>query len=323
MKHTLLIAAIGVVMPPAFAGPELLPVHGTRYATYNVATGELTPACGPERHGDVIWASSRHTTWYWGSYRHGWAVLDWADLPAPGFVDGFQFAYGTDYVGTFDAIIWFYAEDNGWNSADRVPLAGFRIVDVPGADPDTGYASWVITVDLEGTGYEFALYGADLDASRFPGPDWSYLYWFDELPADSVTGPIISGDANDPTAYGQEHAFDTYAPADPCDLPGTYTGTWWFSGDPYCQHYLELYGAYVTTECPSPGDAGKYCWADIDGSGDCLVGTADLAQLLSNYGMTGDAKRLDGDVEPYPWGDGDVDLADLAELLSQYGDDCN
>ena len=75
--------------------------------------------------------------------------------------------------------------------------------------------------------------------------------------------------------------------------------------------------------CPEPGDSGHYCTADIDGSADCLVALTDLAKLLSNYGATTGMTREDGDVEPYPGGDGDVDLGDLAELLSQYGDDCN
>lgn len=74
--------------------------------------------------------------------------------------------------------------------------------------------------------------------------------------------------------------------------------------------------------CPNPGDSVNYCGADIDGSGDCIVNLADLAQLLANYGMTTGATHEDGDLEP-PGGDGDIDLADLATLLGQYGDDCN
>jgi hypothetical protein len=78
--------------------------------------------------------------------------------------------------------------------------------------------------------------------------------------------------------------------------------------------------------CPEPGFAGKFCWADIDCDQhpcDCIVGLADLQKLLSNYGTTTGATHEDGDVEPAPNGDGDVDLGDLQELLSQYGDNCN
>ena len=45
---------------------------------------------------------------------------------------------------------------------------------------------------------------------------------------------------------------------------------------------------------------------------------ADLAQLLSNYGMPSGAVYEDGDLDA----DGDVDLADLAGLLSVYGTTC-
>ena len=56
---------------------------------------------------------------------------------------------------------------------------------------------------------------------------------------------------------------------------------------------------------------------DLDGDND--IDLADLAQLLSNYGMTSGAIYEDGDLD----GDGDVDLADLAALLSVYGTTCD
>jgi hypothetical protein len=48
------------------------------------------------------------------------------------------------------------------------------------------------------------------------------------------------------------------------------------------------------------------------------VDLEDLAILLSNYGVTGDATYTDGDLD----GEGDVDLTDLARLLSAYGTNC-
>jgi hypothetical protein len=78
----------------------------------------------------------------------------------------------------------------------------------------------------------------------------------------------------------------------------------------------------ASQDCPNPGGSGNYCTADIDGSGDCIVNLTDLAQLLSNYGITSGALPEQGDIEP-PGGDGDVDLSDLAAMLNQYGDDCN
>jgi len=58
------------------------------------------------------------------------------------------------------------------------------------------------------------------------------------------------------------------------------------------------------------------CLGDFDGNH--RVDLADLANLLSFYGMTSGAVYTDGDMD----GDEDVDLADLAELLSNYGDIC-
>ena len=51
---------------------------------------------------------------------------------------------------------------------------------------------------------------------------------------------------------------------------------------------------------------------------DNAVDLSDLAQLLGNYGTSGEAFYEDGDLDA----DGDVDLADLAALLSVYGTIC-
>ncbi|RMF75632.1 MAG: hypothetical protein D6744_13210, partial [Planctomycetota bacterium] len=55
--------------------------------------------------------------------------------------------------------------------------------------------------------------------------------------------------------------------------------------------------------------------ADFDGSG--AVDLADLAVLLSNFGMTG-ATFSDGDID----GDGGVSLADLALILNMFDASC-
>lgn len=59
-----------------------------------------------------------------------------------------------------------------------------------------------------------------------------------------------------------------------------------------------------------------YCFGDLDGDFD--IDLADLAQLLSNYGMPTGARYVDGDLDL----DGDVDLSDLAALLAVYGATC-
>lgn len=67
--------------------------------------------------------------------------------------------------------------------------------------------------------------------------------------------------------------------------------------------------ALVGQSVPCPGDL----------NGDGQVDIADLAQLLSNFGMAAGATPEDGDSD----GDGDVDIADLAFLLSNFGVNCN
>lgn len=61
---------------------------------------------------------------------------------------------------------------------------------------------------------------------------------------------------------------------------------------------------------------GTMLFADL--SQDEVVGIADLATLLSNYGATTGMGYWDGDLDY----DGDIQIADLALLLSVYGDAC-
>jgi len=59
------------------------------------------------------------------------------------------------------------------------------------------------------------------------------------------------------------------------------------------------------------------CPGDVNHDG--IVDLSDLAQLLGNYNLTGEATCEDGDLD----GDEDVDLNDLAALLTVYGDTCD
>ena len=97
-----------------------------------------------------------------------------------------------------------------------------------------------------------------------------------------------------------------------------------------CEFYCDFDGDQVYTVVPGEMSSTVYVWpgttgyvsasvtnplapGDLDSDGD--VDLTDLAELLSNYGMTGGAKYEDGDLD----GDSDVDLSDLAGLLGNYG----
>jgi len=324
MKRVLIVAAICAVAAPALASPELLPVMGKNYAVYNVVTKDVTPTPGPVRYGDPVWSSTNDSGWYFGSYNYGWTVLDWGDVGTPGvgvYIDGWQFAYATSVyggAGTLDCVMLFLANENGFNSADKQFLAGFIVEDLPGRGAD--YNAWIVTVDLEGTGYEFTIDGPDLDSDNLV--DFGYTYWFLNIPT-SATGPLISGDTNTVNnPPGCEDAFDAYL--DPNLPPASYGGTWWFGGDPFAQFYLELYEGNAANQpqpgCENPGGSGNYCTADVECGThpcDCIVNLADLSYLLADYGCTSGCGAADLD------GDGDVDLADLSAMLQQYGDNCN
>lgn len=341
MKRLLIVAAIALIAAPALAGPDILPVKGVNTGTYDLATGKMSPVPA-ERMGNSIWAVSADVPWYSSSYDEGHVILDWGDLADDGIGDpgteigGFIFAYATDLMmpELIDVIIVFYGDDNGFNSNGRVFMAGYRITNLP-----TGTAvgnGWIVTIDLESQALEFDLLGNDLDTDGLM--DFSYTYWFQNLPAGSATGPSMAYDPNitPPLAPGCEDAFDRFS--DPNLVPLSYVGTYWFGGppNPYAQFYMELFDManQPPDGCPYPG-GGEYCEADIvpndgdglwnyDNDGDCIISLADLAQLLGSYGTTTGATREDGDVDPpHPnGGDGDVDLADLATVLGQYGDDC-
>jgi hypothetical protein len=338
MRCSALAVAVLMTMP-ALGGPELLSAKGIRHGVYDWTTGRLMPGPVERDLGESIWKCAEDTGWFYDSHAYGWIVLDWGDIhpgrePDRVHVGGFSFGYATDLMmpHRIDAIVFFYADDDGYNTYTRVAMAGYVFPNLPtGTGPESN--SWIITLDLESAG-GFYLQGNDLDGDELI--DFSYTYWFRNLPG-GATGPLLAYDPNvsPPLAPGAEDVFDAYT--DPNLSAGSYVGSYSLGGDPFAQFFLEVFamandfsgGDY----CRYPGDSGKYCEADIwpntgDGlwdyavDGDCQIRLADLAQLLSKYGMTAYATREDGDVEP-PWGgDGDVDLGDLAEVLGQYGDDC-
>jgi len=345
MKRLLFLAAIGLIAAPALASPDIMPVRGEKLATYDLATGQLTP--GPlERYGDPIWGATTRSNYYFIQMNDGpgTTTLDWGDIVdvacTPG-IGGLSFSYATHSVllpNRLDIVMLFFADDNGFNTTTRSFMAGYQIVNLPTADPGMTWNGWTVWVDLGAAGMPFTICGSDLDGDGLQ--DFSYTYWFTNYVVnnpqypDHYVGPVIAGDPNliPPEGPGMENVFDYFA--DP-NLQ-TYWGSYWFGGVPFAQFYLELFEAtnVPSLYCPSEGAHGWYCTADIEPwpSHDCIVNLADLAKLLANYPTAApDATHDMGDVEPEdgngnwdPWdGDQDVDLGDLAQLLAMYLDDCN
>jgi hypothetical protein len=221
-------ATMMLIAGPVLADPGLVPLRGLRYAVYDPATGELTPAGRPARSGNVVWSATQATPWYLSTFDEGWTVLDWGDIAGPQEIGGFSFAYGTDVVwpSRLDVIVVFYADENGWNSTNRTYLRGFRIPDLPGADlgPPPQSWGWVVTVELDPDDV-FTIDGADLDGDGLV--DFGYTYWFDGISdPDSQTGPVLVSDPNvtPSPAPGIENGYDAFSDPNLFNYVGTY---WW------------------------------------------------------------------------------------------------
>lgn len=204
--------------------------------------------------------------------------------------------------------------------------------------------------------WDYWCLNVDVAKTVVPWYDWGHDRWefYDlaEWVDANLTGPVVMPMVGDETGDIQEvyvlvnmeewladprpiQEYYDIVDGECPDLPGYLIGTTpitFNENAPPTQSPFEtipLTGSLVcdgeTTfvpSCPNPGASGNHCSADIYGE-DCIVGLADLSQLLSNYGMATGATHDDGDIEPPPDGDGDVDLGDLAALLAQYNDDCN
>ena len=348
MKRLLIVAAVAVIAAPALAGSDILPINGIDgHLKFDVATGKVTPITGQTRDvGPPVWeAAYSYVNYFWGAEPTlGEASIEWADIAGPQGIGGFGFSEFTNSQSTSGdlyAIFLFYEEENGEGFDSRVFVQGYIIANIPGSTHDPAeYWGYVWAVDVSTT--IFVLDGSDMDGDGLT--DWGYFMFLSNQDTNSKHGPGIAGliDPNNlpPMAPGVENSFCLYADpvynqgqaanftVDPNALTGLVGCTYWFGGFPFSQWHFTLYAPI----CPNRGDSGRYCEADIDGSYDCIVGLADLAKLLQNYGCGTPADPncvatlMMGDVDPYdPWfpGDEDVDLADLGELLFQYGDDCN
>ncbi len=348
MGRLLLLTAFGLIVPPLLAGPEILPIDGLQgHLRYNVATGAVTPITAQTRDlGAPLWYTPYSYVNGFGA-QNPWAgdsTMDWGDLgdvTEPGVgIGGFGFLQYTNSQATDGDLYAIYLMYEGVNDCDNcddwVFVQGWMVANIPGSvHPPDEYWGYIWRVEVE----TFVLDGSDIDGDNLR--DFGYWCFLSGQTPGCLHGQGICGliDPNNlpPECPGVEDAFCLFQNngpnnIDPNNMQPYLVGTYDFGGAvngyPFAQFFFELYAPV----CPNQGNSGRYCEADIDGSYDCIVGLADLAKLLQNYGCGTPidpncvATLMMGDVDPYdPWwpGDGDVDLADLAELLSQYGDDCN
>ncbi len=76
-----------------------------------------------------------------------------------------------------------------------------------------------------------------------------------------------------------------------------------------------VFAPVASPGCPNPGcESG-----DLDG--DCVVGLADLSDLLENFGCSSSDACYDANADID--GDGSVGLGDLSELIEEFGTNCN
>jgi len=216
---------------------ETCKVKGVRHATWK--DGEIRPGPAPDS-GPSLWNNMAKRAW-WSGPRTGYINLDWGKLPEPTsglpdhVIDGFTFTYGTnnwDPAGESFAIS-FFDSCTGWGNLG-IQEAGFLFSGLPnsyggpsGLPPGYGWV-WSISVDLEGTGYEFLL-----------NEDFGMGHCRTATPLMGGSGPCAGyapgTSGNGPT--GTENAFDIYFP----NL--TYNGSWYFGSYPtWATWTAELFG---------------------------------------------------------------------------------
>jgi len=350
MRRFVLFAAIGLIAAPVLADGQPHRYKGMRHLSYDLGTGEITwldNGQGQTRARSVVWDASVPTGFFINRGPN-LIALDWGDLAdaAATPVTQFQFAYATSEV-TVDGIrmdMTFFTNDNGRDSVGRVLVNSFRLVGLPGVNPDNNLpngtgSGFTVTVPIDATPMDLS--GPDLDPAPngnpgtptnpygacldiFGASDFSYSQNYREHGL-GLLGPIIVSPAADPnlppcTGLGSENVYDRFSldpnnPPDPNavvlpDVDYVYDNTFFFGGNPFAQYQMTLFTGEPNGACPQEG-----CSTDLDG--DCQIALSDLAIVLGNFGQTG--AGLQGDFD----NDGDVDLGDLALILSEFGNNCN
>jgi len=254
MKRTSLIALLTILLAGITFAQGILDMEKTtRRKTKNIALGERS------RLSNTLWDNTNTLYAWWLSPETGYINLDWAELPlsptglADEVIDGFTFSYGSnnrDPAGeTFS--VYYFDTCTGWGNLG-VQQAAFLFTGLPNS---FGFPTilpssyiWMITIDLEDSGYEFILgseFGQDL--SRWNTPT-----------INLNTGITVAG-----PGPGSENAFDIYYPN------GVYNGTWWFGSTNWASWAQALFGPQAPAGSMTyygqgaPGnDAGLYAIGD-------------------------------------------------------------
>jgi hypothetical protein len=190
------------------------------------------------RYGTAIWDNSTTRAW-WPGVTTDYINLDWGLMPDYNglddeVVDGFQFKYGTNNMDPAGETwtIYYFDSCTGWGNMG-VQEAGFLFTGLPNGyglpslPPGYGWV-WSITVDIEGSGYEF-LMGKNLGIGMVRN-------------STPLMGSTGTGNGQPPNLMpmftGTENSFDIYFPN------GTYNGSWYFGAYPTWATWCHiLYGA--------------------------------------------------------------------------------
>jgi len=232
----LALGVLGVALAQSLVS-DLSKIEQDRSFAYDFATGQWTESNG-DRLGFSLWNNMAFSG-YWFEVEAGYIYLDWGGLqtPATGLsdevIDGFTFSYGTNNLDPAGESFELRYLDSctGWGGLG-VEEARFTMTGLPNGYGLPTQNGWLmaVTVDLEGTGYEFLL------NERF-GQAYRRL---NTPPAPYETGMAMGRGPNQfgngPT--GTAHAFDIYYPNH------TYNGTWWIGSgiDLWCTWPGELFG---------------------------------------------------------------------------------
>ena len=208
-------------------------VSGEREASLSLGDGS-----GP-RYGSASWENMAGSPYFCVAHTD-YIFLDWGVLRDQGnglddeVIDGFRFNYATndDDPSGLSWAIYFYDSCTGWGDYSLIPESGIHFQGLPNAyGLPPGNWGWNISVNLEGSGYEFLL-----------GEEIGVGHVLAENIAPAVAGPglgkppLIGGNGD----TGTEDVFSQYYPN------GNLKGTFWYGGypaHPYSTWRVELRGA--------------------------------------------------------------------------------